>query len=121
MPSLVVNFVGANRQFAFFKLSLVYNKSDQLKTIYDSHNLEVAAKKIKSLKIGNASSRYALTNETKCDADDAEDAFWVYAQFVAFVCNRCTFAPSTDYAKYPTYQGLTKADAYFSSDKKNIP
>ena len=120
MPSLVVNFVGANRQFAFFKLSLVYNKSDQLKTIYDSHNLEVAAQKIKSLKIGNTSLRYALTNETKCDVDDAEDGYWLYAQFVAFVCNRCTFAPLADYAKYPTYQGLTKADAYFSSDKKNI-
>ena len=30
---LVVNFVGANRHFAFLELSLVYDKSDQHKTM----------------------------------------------------------------------------------------
>ena len=59
--SFAVNFVGANRQFVFLELSLVYDKSDQHKTIDDSHNVEVATQKIKSLKIGKASSTYALT------------------------------------------------------------
>ena len=43
---------------------------------------------------------------------------WLYKQFVAFVCNGCTIAPLTDYANYPTYQDLTTADKYFSSDEK---
>ena len=73
--SLVVNFVGANRQIEFPELSLVYDKSDQHKTMYDSYNVEVATQKIRSLKLGNASSTYALTNEIKYDVDDAEDAY----------------------------------------------
>ena len=116
--SLVVNFVGANRQFTFLELSLVYDKSDQHKTIYDSYNLEVTTQKIKSLKIENASSTYALTNEIKYDVDDAKDAYWLYVQFFAFVCNGCTIAPLTDYANNPTYQDLTKTDKYFDSNEK---
>ena len=80
--SLVVNFVGANRQFVFLELLLVYNKSDQHKAIYDSYSLEVATQKIKSLIIGNALSTYSLKNKIKYDVDDEEDAYWVYALFV---------------------------------------
>ena len=36
---------------------------------------------------------------------------WLYEQFVAFVF-------LTDYANNPTYQDLTTADKYFSSDEK---
>ena len=116
--SLVVTFVRANRQFTFLELSLVYDKSDQHKTIYDSHNLEVGTQKIKSLKIENASSTYALTNEIKYNVDDAEDAYWLYAQFFAFVCNGCTIAPLIDYANNPAYQDLTKTHKYFDSNEK---
>ena len=70
------------------------------------------------LKIENTSSTYTLTNEIKYDVDDAEDAIWLYAQFVAFVCRGCTNAPLTDYANTEIYQDLTKADKYFSSDEK---
>ena len=62
LQSFVVNFVGANRQFAFLEISLVYDKSDQHKTTYDSYNTEVAVQKIKSLKIPNTSSTYPITN-----------------------------------------------------------
>ena len=61
---------------------------------------------------------YALANEIKFDADDAEDAYWLYTQFVAFACNGCTIVPLTDYANNPTYQYLTKTDKYFSYDQK---
>ena len=43
---------------------------------------------------------------------------WLYKQFVTFVCNGYTIAPLTDYANNPTYQDLTTADKYFSSDEK---
>ena len=58
--SLVVNFVGTERQFAVLEFSLVYNRSDQHKTIFDSYNVEVATQKMKSLKIRNTSSTYGL-------------------------------------------------------------
>ena len=98
MQSINVNFVGSNRQFAFLEVSLVYDKSDQHKTIYDSYNIELAASKIKSLKIQNGSSTYTLTNEIKYDVDVAEDSCWLYARFVAFVCRGCTIATLTNYA-----------------------
>ena len=77
--SLVVNFVGANRQFAFLELSLVYNKSNQHKPIYDSYKVKVATQKVKSSKIGNVLSTYARTNEIKYDVDVADDTYWLYA------------------------------------------
>ena len=70
------------------------------------------------LKIENTSSTCALTNEIKYDVDDAEDAYWLYAQFVALVCRECTIALLADYANNEIYQDLTKADKYFSSDEK---
>ena len=56
LQSLVVNFVGANRQFAFLELSLVSGKSDPHITIYDSYNLEISNQIIKSLNIENVLS-----------------------------------------------------------------
>ena len=52
------NFVSTNRQFAFLEVSLVYDKSDQHKTIYGSYNVEIAAAKLQSLKIENTSTTY---------------------------------------------------------------
>ena len=75
MQSINVGFIGTNKQFAFLEISLVYDKSDQHKTIFNSYNVEIAAEKIKSLKIENASSTYALTNKINYDADAAEDAY----------------------------------------------
>ena len=41
--SLDIDFLGANRQFDWIELSLVYDKSDKHTTIYDSYNVEVTA------------------------------------------------------------------------------
>ena len=70
------------------------------------------------MKIENASSTYALTNKIKYDADAAEDAYLLYVQFVAFICNECTIAPLTDYGNNKIYQDLTKADKFLSSREK---
>ena len=48
--SLTVTFKGAQRQFEWLEISLVYDKSYQHLTIYDSYDLELAAKLIKSVK-----------------------------------------------------------------------
>ena len=46
MQSVNVNFIGSNRQFSFLEISLVYNKSDQHNTIYDSYDVETTATEI---------------------------------------------------------------------------
>ena len=43
--SPVVGFTGANNQFSFFAISLVYDKSDQHRSIYGSYNAELASTK----------------------------------------------------------------------------
>ena len=48
--SLNIDFSGGNRQFDWIEKSIVYNKSDKYTSIYDSCNVELATKTIKSLK-----------------------------------------------------------------------
>ena len=61
--SIDVEFLGANRQFDWLELSLVYDKSDKHKTIYDSYNHELVAKTIKSIKLSNFTEIYSLINK----------------------------------------------------------
>ena len=61
--SLDIDFLEANRQFDLLELSLVYDKSDKHTTIYNSYNVKMAAKKIKSIKLMNFTEIYSLTNE----------------------------------------------------------
>ena len=61
--SLTVEFYGANRQFDWLEILLVYDKSDKHLTLYDSCNAEYAAKMIKSLSLQTYSEAYSLTNE----------------------------------------------------------
>ena len=42
--SLKVNFRGLNKQIEWLEISLVSDKSDQHQTVYDSYNVELAAK-----------------------------------------------------------------------------
>ena len=53
--SIKVNFQGANRQFGWLEISLVYDKSDQHQTIYDSYGVEVATTQVQSLSLENTS------------------------------------------------------------------
>ena len=58
-----IDFLGANRQFHWLEMSLVFDKSDKHKIIYDSYNIELAAKHIKSVKLSNFTEIYSLTVE----------------------------------------------------------
>ena len=61
--SLTVTFKGAQRQFQWLEISLIYDKSYQHLTVYDSYNLELAAKMIQSIKFENTTSAYSLTGK----------------------------------------------------------
>ena len=56
-------FKGAQRQFDWLEISIVYNKSYQHTTSYDSYDLELAAKFIQSIKFENTSSTYNVTGK----------------------------------------------------------
>ena len=53
------------RQSDWSEISIVYDKSYQHTTIYDSYDLELIARLIQSLKFENTSSTYSLTGKLK--------------------------------------------------------
>ena len=101
--SLDIDFLGANRQFDWIELSLVYDKSDKHTTIYDSYNVEMASKVIKSVRLTNFTEIYSLPNEKKFDIDNLTQKHLLYKQFVAWSCNGSSVAPLTDYMNDKIY------------------
>ena len=61
--TVIVEFLCAIRQFDWIEISIVSDKSDKHTTIYDSYNRELAAQNIKTLRLGNFTEIYSLTNE----------------------------------------------------------
>ena len=64
-----VDFQGANRQFDWIEISLVYDKSDKNLTAYDSYNAEYTSKFIKSLEFANISDQHSSRNTLKFDTE----------------------------------------------------
>ena len=85
----------------------MYNKGDKHTSIYDSYNVELAAKTVKSIKLSNFTEIYSLTNEKKYDTNNLTQNYLLYKRFVAWSCNGCITAPLTDYTNNPVYQELT--------------
>ena len=71
--SHTVKFTAANRQFDWLKMSLLYEESDQPKTMYDSYNAKVTATTIQNIIIENTSNTYSIANELKFDVDNADE------------------------------------------------
>ena len=84
-------------------------------TIYDSYNVELAARTIKSVKLSNFTEIYSLTNEKKYDIDNLTQKYLLYKQFVAWSCNGCSTAPLIDYINNPIYQELIDEEDYFEN------
>ena len=113
--SLNIEFFGANRQFDWIEISIVPDKSDKHKTIYDSYNREMAAQLIKSLKLTNFTELYSLTNEKKYDTDNLTQQHLLYKQFLAWSCKGSSVAPVSDYVDNPIFQELPDQETYFSA------
>ena len=65
--SRTITFNNAFKQFPFLKIPLIYEKSDQYLSIYDSYNTEIACAHIKLIKLQNASNTYSEFNTVKFD------------------------------------------------------
>ena len=61
IQSIKIDFKGLNRQIEWLEISLVYDKSDQHLTIYDSYDVELAAKFVKKITLENVQKTYRLT------------------------------------------------------------
>ena len=59
----VIEFKGVNKQFSFLEISLVYDKSEQHNTVYDSYNAELAATQIGSIQLENLNNKYGEINK----------------------------------------------------------
>ena len=110
--SIKIDFSDSNRQFDWWEISIVYDKSDNHTTIYDSYNVELAAKYIKTVKLSNFTEIYSLTNEKKYDINNPTQKYLLYNQFVAWSCKGCNTAPLTDYINNPVYQELIDENDY---------
>ena len=71
--SRVVNFQTAHKQFSFLTISLVFDRSDHHRSVYDSYDMELASAKIKSEQLENASNTSSSYNTVKFDTSNAHD------------------------------------------------
>ena len=110
--SLTVTFKCAQRQFQWLEISLIYDKSYQHLTIYDSYNLELAAKMIQSIKFENTTSTYSLTGKLEYSYKNHDEKIMLYKMFVTYNCNVCSTAPLTQYKNNPIYQDITPEEEY---------
>ena len=81
--SFTCTFKGAPRQFGPFEISIVYDKSFQHTTIYNSYDLEIASKLIKIIKFENTSRTYSLTGKLSFDLEKDDDKNILHKMLVA--------------------------------------
>ena len=96
-------FKGAQRQIDWLEIFIVYDNSYHHSTIYDSYDIELSTKLIKSIKFENASSTYSLTGKLSYDLEKEDDKYWLYCMLAAFTCGGCSSAPLTQYINNPIY------------------
>ena len=116
MQSFTCAFKGAQRQFDWLEISVVYDKSYQHTTIYDSYDLEIASKVIQSIKFENTTTTYSLTGKLSNDFEKDDDKNILYKMFIAKQCNGCSTAPLTQYKNNEIYQEIMAEDEYTNND-----
>ena len=104
--SLTVMFKGAQRQSEWLEISLVYDKSYQHLTIYNSYDLELAANMIERIKFENTASTYSLTGKLEYDYKNHDEKKMLYKMFLTYHCKGCSTAPLTQYKNNQIYQDI---------------
>ena len=94
---------------------MVFDKSDQHQTVYDSYDVELAAKYFQIFVLENSSTTYSLTGKLKYNVSNEDDKHSLYQMFVAYHCEECSAAPLTQYEN-KIKQELTKEKDYFGDN-----
>ena len=110
--SLTVTVKGAQRQFEWLEIYLIYDKSNQHLAIYNSYDLELATKMIQSIKFQNTTSTYSLTGKLEYDYKNHDEKTMLYKIFVAYNCNICSTASLTQCKNNPIYQYIMPEEEY---------
>ena len=95
---------------------MVFDKSGQHQTVYDSYDVELAAKYVQLLALKNASTTYCLTGQLEYNVSNEDDKYWLYQMFVVYYCEGCNTAPLTQYKNNEIKQELTREKYYFGND-----
>ena len=116
MQTYTCTFKRTQRQFGWLEISTVYDKSFQYATIYDSYDLELASKIIKTIKFENASTTYSLTGKLSFDIEKDDDTNIFYKLLVAKACDGCSTALLTQYKNNEIFQEITEEDKFADND-----
>ena len=119
--SHIVDFKGANKQFSFIEISLVYDKSKQRQSVYDSYNAELTATAIASVQLEHLNNKYGEINK-KYYLTDEHDRYIMHRNFVAWATKKgSSVGPLTQYKDDHIYKELIKYSKYYKatdSDEK---
>ena len=78
-----MSFKGCEGQFDWLEKSLVYNKSDKHRTIYENYNSEYPARMLKNTKLSNISVAYSTTNTMKFDINNNIQKHLLWKQYIS--------------------------------------
>ena len=119
IQSFITDFKGANMQFSFLEISLVYDKSEQHATLYDSYNTEMAASQIASIQLENLNNKYGELNK-KFGLTSKHDKYEMYRHFVAWATGGGSSVGSlTEYSDNEVYKELIKYRDYYNKSKSD--
>ena len=96
---------------------IVYDKSYQQTTIYDSYDLELATKLIKTIKFENTSTTYSLTGKLSYDLEREDNKNILYKMLVAHSCDGYSSAPLTQNKNNQIYQEITEEDKFNDNER----
>ena len=110
--SLKDNFRGLNKQIEWLEISLVFDKNDQHQIVYNSYDVELAAKYVQLLALENASTTHSLTGQLQHNVSNEDDKHLLYQMFASYYCERYSAAPLAKYENNEIKQELTKEKDY---------
>ena len=92
----------------WLEISLIFDKSYQHQTVYDSDDVELVEKYVQLLALKNTSRRYSLTSQLGYNVSNEDNKHWLYQMFVTYYCEGCSAAPLTQNKNNEIKQELTK-------------
>ena len=72
---------------------MVFDKSDQHQTVYDSCDVELAAKYVQLIALENSSTTYSLTGQLEYNVSNEDGKHCLYQMFVTYYCEGSSAAP----------------------------
>ena len=106
--SRVLNIQAANKQFSFFTISFVFDRSDQQVSMIESVQLE------------NASNTCSSFNTVKFDTSNADDKCLLYMQFVIWYFKGSSIVFFSDYANNLIFPELPDLKNYFTNSDEKV-